>query len=74
VVTARLDRQVPSQAGRRDVVQVRVTLSAGGAVATPLFGASALLSVLTSADGWLAVDEDATGLAAGATVDVTLYR
>jgi molybdopterin molybdotransferase len=74
VLTATLDRQVPSQAGRLDVVQVRVTRSVDGAVATPLFGASALLSVLTSADGWLAVDEDATGLPAGAPVDVTLYR
>ena len=77
VLAATLDRQVPSQAGRRDIVQVRVTRAVDGveaAVATPLFGASALLSVLTSADGWLAVDEDATGLPAGAAVDVTLYR
>jgi molybdopterin molybdotransferase len=74
MLAATLDRQVPSQAGRLDVVQVRVTRSVNGAVATPLFGASALLSVLTSADGWLAVDEVATGLPAGAPVDVTLYR
>ena len=73
-VRARLDRQVPSQTGRLDVVQVRVTTSADGPVASPLFGASALLSVLTSADGWLAVPEEATGLPAGSQVDVTLYR
>ena len=42
-------------------------------MASPLFGASALLSVLTAADGWLVVPEDATGLPAGAEVDVTLY-
>jgi molybdopterin molybdotransferase len=53
---------------------VRVSHSPDGVVASPLFGASALLSVLTSADGWLVVDEDATGLAAGTAVDVTLYR
>ncbi len=74
VVRARLGRQVPSQTGRLDVVQVRVVAGEGGPVAQPLFGASALLSVLTAADGWLAVPEDATGLPAGADVDVTLYR
>jgi len=73
-VRARLDRQVPSQTGRLDVVQARVTASADGPVASPLFGASALLSVLTSADGWLVVPEEATGLPAGSQVDVTLYR
>jgi len=50
------------------------TTSADGPVAIPLFGASALLSVLTSADGWLVVPEEATGLPAGSQVDVTLYR
>jgi molybdopterin molybdotransferase len=43
-------------------------------VATPLFGASALLSVLTAADGYVVVSDDATGLPAGTEVDVTLYR
>jgi len=73
-VRAILDRQVPSQTGRLDVVQVTVDRRPDGAVAKPLFGASALLSVLTAADGWIAVPEDATGLPAGAAVDVTLYR
>ena len=73
-VRAVLERQVPSQAGRLDVVQVRITAGAVRPVATPLFGASALLSVLTAADGYLVVPEDATGLTAGAHVDVTLYR
>jgi molybdopterin molybdotransferase len=66
---ARLARDLPSAAGRLDVVQVRVR----DGVATPLFGASALLSVLTAADGFVIVDEPATGLAAGTEVEVTLY-
>jgi molybdopterin molybdotransferase len=70
VALARLDRDVPSAAGRRDVVQTR--LRAG--VATPLFGSSALLGPMVRADGWFEVPEPATGLAAGAEVDVTLYR
>jgi molybdopterin molybdotransferase len=66
---ARLQRNVPSVAGRLDVVQVR--LSDG--VAEPLFGLSALLSMLAEADGYLVVPEEATGLDAGAEVVVTLY-
>ena len=69
-VTATLTRQVPSEAGRLDVVQVRLD----GSRAEPLFGASALLSVLVRADGYLIVSEPATGLDAGALVSVTLYR
>jgi molybdopterin molybdotransferase len=69
-VTASLSRQVPSEAGRRDVVQVQLR----GGQAEPLFGSSALLSVLTRADGYLVVPEPATGLDAGTDVSITLYR
>jgi molybdopterin molybdotransferase len=65
---ARLERDVPSAAGRLDVVQVAVR----DGVAHPLFGASALLSILTAADGYVVVPDEATGLGAGAEVDVTL--
>ena len=68
-VRARLDRDVPSAAGRLDVVQVAVR----DGIASPLFGASALLSVLTAADGYVVVPDDATGLPGGTEVDVTLY-
>ena len=70
VVRARLARDVASAAGRLDVIQVR--LEDGRAV--PLFGLSALLSILTAADGYVVVPEDATGLGSGTDVDVTLYR
>ena len=70
---ARLGRQLASLAGRLDVVQVRIDDDDAGPVAHPVLGASALLSVLTSADGFVVVPEDATGLDAGAEVDVTLY-
>ncbi|HEY3895778.1 MAG TPA: gephyrin-like molybdotransferase Glp [Pseudonocardiaceae bacterium] len=69
-VIASLTRAVPSEAGRRDVVQVQVS----GGRAEPVFGASALLSVLTRADGYLVVPEPATGLDAGSPVSITLYR
>ncbi len=69
-VRARLARDLPSAAGRLDVVQVRVV----GGVATPVFGLSALLSVLTAADGYVIIPEEATGLDAGTEVEVTIYR
>jgi molybdopterin molybdotransferase len=67
---ATLSRAVASAAGRLDVVQVQVREG----VATPLFGFSALLSLLTSADGYVVVPEAATGLDAGTSVTVTMYR
>ena len=70
-VRARLARDLPSAAGRLDVVQVRLS---GGENAEPLFGSSSLLSILTAADGYLLVPEAATGLAAGSEVEVMLYR
>jgi molybdopterin molybdotransferase len=70
VVRARLARDLASATGRLDVVQVRVE----DGLAVPLFGLSALLSILTAADGYVVVPEDATGLRAGTGVDVTLYR
>jgi molybdopterin molybdotransferase len=66
---ARLGRDVPSAAGRLDVVQVALE----DGVATPLFGSSALLGPMVRADGWLRVPEADTGLAAGVEVEVELY-
>ena len=70
VVRARLERDLASATGRLDVVQVRLH----DGVAAPVFGLSALLSILTVADGYVIVPEEATGLDAGTEVDVTLYR
>jgi molybdopterin molybdotransferase len=68
--TATLSRAIASAAGRLDVVQVQVR----DGVATPLFGFSALLSLLTRADGYIVIPEPATGVDEGATVNVTIYR
>ena len=66
---ARLARNLASAAGRLDVIQVK--LDDGTAV--PVFGLSALLSVLTEADGYIVIGEEATGLDAGTEVEVFLY-
>ncbi len=68
-VRARLSRDLASATGRFDVVQVTVR----DGVATPVFGLSALLSVLTAADGYIVIPEEATGVDGGSVVDVTLY-
>ena len=68
---ARLARDLPSAAGRLDVIQVTVRPDG---TAAPIFGPSALLSVLTRADGCVVVPEPATGLPAGTEVTVQLYR
>jgi molybdopterin molybdotransferase len=68
--SAVLSRGVASAAGRLDVVEVQVRDD----VATPLFGFSALLSILTDADGYVVIPEAATGLESGTDVTVTMYR
>jgi molybdopterin molybdotransferase len=68
-VRAELARDVPSAAGRLDVVQTTVR----DRIATPRFGASALLGPMARADGWFCIPEAATGLLAGTVVDVELY-
>ena len=68
-IRARLSRDLPSAAGRLDIVQVRLRDDE----AEPIFGPSALLSVLTAADGYVIVPEDANGLSAGDAVDVFPY-
>jgi molybdopterin molybdotransferase len=66
---ARLSRDLASATGRLDVVQVKVN----DGVAVPVFGLSALLSVLTAADGYIVIPDEATGLDAGSEVNVILY-
>lgn len=74
-VTARLSRDVPSEAGRLDVVQVRLVQQPEQEVrAHPLFGPSALLSVLTRAEGYLVIPEPVTGLTEGTDMTVIRYR
>lgn len=67
---ARLSQDVASVAGRLDIIQVRLK----DGMAEPIFGKSALLSMLSAADGYVTIAEAATGLAADSEVVVTLYR
>jgi molybdopterin molybdotransferase len=80
VVTARLARAVPSDAGRTELVRVRLVAlprdqasPAGvGFVAEPLFGPSAALTSLVSARGLVEIPLGVEGLDAGEIVAVRL--
>jgi len=62
--------RISSEIGRVDYARVRV--EDGQAVLLATSGAS-MLSSTTKADGFVAVDQDSEGFAAGETVDVWLY-
>jgi molybdopterin molybdotransferase len=70
IVRARLSRNCPSQAGREDLVAVRLEHSEGGWSATPLLTPSALISTLLRADGLVRIPPEAEGLYMGDEVEV----
>ena len=69
-ITARLAVNLPSQAGREDWVPVRLIPGPAGYTAEPIFYKSNLIFTLARADGLLHIPADATGLEAGAEVEV----
>lgn len=71
-VTARLAVNLPSQAGREDWVPVKLVPEKFGFRADPIFYKSNLIFTLVKADGLLHIPPDATGLEAGADVQVEL--
>ena len=72
-VRATLARDLPSQTGRRDTVQVALKEVDGVVTAEPVFGSSNLVYTMVRADGHVTVPIDAGGLYAGEEVPVTLY-
>jgi molybdopterin molybdotransferase len=68
--SAILSINLPSRAGREDWIPVRVSRNGNKYYAEPLFGKSNLIFHLASADGLIRIPPDATGLAAGESVDV----
>ncbi|HEX9018063.1 MAG TPA: gephyrin-like molybdotransferase Glp [Anaerolineaceae bacterium] len=69
-VKARLSINIASQAGREDWVPVQVEHGTGGLIARPVFYKSNLIFTLVQADGMINIPPDATGLEAGAEVEV----
>ncbi len=72
-VTAKLTRNIASNAGREDYVPVRVFHNDGVTLAEPIFGKSNLIFTLVRSDGSVTVPLNSNGLGKGETVDVELY-
>jgi molybdopterin molybdotransferase len=72
-VQARLARNIASDTGREDYVQVQLEEREGELWAVPVFGKSNLIYTLIHADGALQVPLDSNGIRAGAWVTVTLF-
>jgi molybdopterin molybdotransferase len=72
-----LTRKISSPIGRLDYARVRVdpstTLGTGGSVEPLSVSGASLLSSTTRADGFVIVDQDSEGYAAGSDVEVWLY-
>lgn len=69
-IKARLTVNLASQAGREDWWPVRLTESASGWLAEPIFGKSNLIFSLVAASGLIKIHPDANGLSAGEVVEV----
>lgn len=71
-ITAKLMLNLSSQAGREDWIGVKLTQSAEGYTAEPVFGKSNLIFTLANADGLMKIPAAANGIAAGEMVEVEL--
>ncbi len=74
VLTARLARRMPSPAGVREYLRVKVGRIGGEYVAAPLSRGAGVLSSLVRADGMVVVPEEREGYEAGERVAVELLR
>ncbi|MEN8240763.1 MAG: gephyrin-like molybdotransferase Glp [Chloroflexota bacterium] len=72
-VTARLQINLSSQAGREDWVAVALKKTEDGYSAEPIFGKSNLIFTLAKADGLVRIPAPANGLEAGELVSVQLF-
>ena len=72
-LTAVLTRQAPSVHGRTDCLPVTVSVQGSEAVATPVFGKSAMIGILARADGYIVIPEHVEGLDQGTRVQVHFF-
>ncbi len=73
-VTARVTRNIPSEAGLTEYVRVRLLREQGQWLAEPLFGKSASVSSLADADGLLEIAAGVEGVVQGEVVPVILWH
>lgn len=72
-VQAAMACNYPSNNGREEYVPVRLENTPSGMLAHPLFGKSGMVSLLTSADGYVHLSRSSEGIASGKIAEVTLF-
>ena len=72
-ICARLDRNINSAAGRRDLIRVRLIRQDESWVAEPILGKSGSISTLARADGYFVIPESSQGASQGTIINVHLY-
>lgn len=72
-VKAVLASNLPSAAGRDDLVRVRLEDKEGRLLAAPVWGKSGLIRVMAAADGYVHIPSSVQGLASGEEVVVNLF-
>ncbi|MDP3478302.1 MAG: molybdopterin molybdotransferase MoeA [Desulfoprunum sp.] len=72
-ISARLDRNMNSAAGRRDLIRVQLSRQDDIWTAEPILGKSGSISTLSRAHGYFIIPESSQGVSQGATITVYLY-
>ena len=72
-VIARLDRNINSAPGRRDLIRVRLTRRDDDWIAEPVLGKSGSISTLARAHGYFIIPESSQGAYQGSQITVYLY-
>jgi molybdopterin molybdotransferase len=72
-ISASLQTNVPSVAGREDWLPCRLVVTPDGLEAEPVFGRSNLIFTLVRADGLVRIPAASTGLDAGEKVEIRLF-
>jgi molybdopterin molybdotransferase len=71
-VSAVLTSNIPSNHGREEYVNVRLTQKENELFAEPVHGKSGLITVLSGSDGFVRIERDCEGLQSGARIEVLL--
>jgi molybdopterin molybdotransferase len=73
-VTARLNRNINSAAGRLDVVRVKILQEEDHWIAEPILGKSGSISTLSRSHGYFLIEEDSQGALENSEIQVYLFR
>lgn len=72
-IDAVLDTNVPSNGGREECLPVHIHSGPDGHIATPIFGKSGLMTILSRADGYIRIPRNQEGYKKDAGVKIHLF-